>query len=266
MLEELFRATEGCVGRAASAAKAVMQGLHRVQSSLESGDLRRVRKALTDLEGTNQQLVESLKGMQDASSFDEEAYLSSPGFSQEIVSLAAERNIQVLAVDGALYSYPVTITPVSRDRAVLINGKRDSRLRPSVIVEAIAVAQKEPVRFKPQAFLESLHAAYKLLRARGTPTDSVLPLIKVYEVFTLLPEQWRKYTKQEFAQDVYLLDRSGVTQTKSGERVSFPASTGTRSIADTLATLSETGEERRYYGIAFEMAQETQTSVPTRMG
>ena len=261
MLEEMFRTAEEHVSRATSAARSLVQGLQRIQASLKDGDLRRARKALADLEATKLMVTGSLASIHDVFSLDEEAYLSSPGFLEEVVMFARQQGIQVFTADGALYSYPISITVASKEKALAINGKRDQRLRPSLIVGAIVAAQKEPVRFKPQAFLESLYSAYKHLCASGAPADSgtVIPLVKIYELLTLLPEQARKYTKPEFAQDVYLLDKSGVTRTKSGERLSFPASTGTRSIADTLATLSETGEQKRYYGIAFELSQGVQT-------
>jgi hypothetical protein len=56
---------------------------------------------------------------------------------------------------------------------------------------------------------------------------------------------------EDFSRDVYLLDKSGVPMTKDGARVSFPASTGTRTPHASLSVVTETGEQVRYYGISF---------------
>jgi hypothetical protein len=70
-----------------------------------------------------------------------------------------------------------------------------------------------------------------------------------------MPGQAREYSKQEFARDIYLLDRSGVTRTRRGYVVSFPASTGARSATSTLRIVTEGGQEKVYYGIAFAQAE-----------
>ena len=49
----------------------------------------------------------------------------------------------------------------------------------------------------------------------------------------------------------YLLDRGGVTTTRRGLRVSFPASTGARSAGSALRVVTEGGQEKVYYSIAF---------------
>jgi hypothetical protein len=76
----------------------------------------------------------------------------------------------------------------------------------------------------------------------------------VYELLTLLPGQAREYSGHEFARDIYLLDRSGLTETRDGFVVSFPASTGTKSAGGRITAITENGQERRYWGIAFTRA------------
>ncbi|MEK7820977.1 MAG: hypothetical protein AAB543_07700, partial [Pseudomonadota bacterium] len=49
----------------------------------------------------------------------------------------------------------------------------------------------------------------------------VVPLTTVYESLTLLPGTSAEYGPSDFARDLYLLDRSGVSQTKGGARVSL---------------------------------------------
>ena len=75
---------------------------------------------------------------------------------------------------------------------------------------------------------------------------------QVYTVLTLLPGQSKDYTKQEFARDLYLLDRSGVS-TVGARRLRWAASTGTKQ-AGVLTTVAASGQQQRYWGIAFEDA------------
>jgi hypothetical protein len=77
------------------------------------------------------------------------------------------------------------------------------------------------------------------------------PLIRVYELLTLQPGATRDYSRQEFARDIYLLDRGGVTTTRRGYIVSFPASTGARSAGASVRVVTEGGQEKVYHGIAF---------------
>jgi len=85
-------------------------------------------------------------------------------------------------------------------------------------------------------------------------TGRAIPLLDIYELFTMLPGQSRDYSKQEFARDIYLLDSSNVTATKSGAEIRFAASTGTKA-GRVISIIDERGEERKYYAVSFTAAQ-----------
>jgi hypothetical protein len=145
------------------------------------------------------------------------------------------------------------------ERAVLVDKKRERRLRPSVLVAHLQELQKKPQRFRSEAFLEALFNAYSTVvdATAGRRKDdlvgqgTVVRLLDIYNLLTLLPGQSRDYSRQEFARDVYLLDQSGVRTTRRGFTVSFPASTGTRSQANVLRVITQSGQEKTYFGIAF---------------
>src|SRR5665811_1932663 len=81
---------------------------------------------------------------------------------------------------------------------------------------------------------------------------AVVRLLDVYGVLTLLPGQTKDYSKQEFARDLYLLDQSGLTAlVGAGRRLRWAASTGTRQPG-VLTTVARSGQQQRYWGIAFE--------------
>jgi hypothetical protein len=116
--------------------------------------------------------------------------------------------------------------------------------------------QRRPPRFRSEAFLESLFQAYSILVERRGPDQvdagHTEPLLRIYELLTLQPGAAREYSRQEFARDIYLLDRGGVTTTRRGGYVvSFPASTGARSAGGSVRVVTEGGQEKVYYGIAF---------------
>ena len=139
----------------------------------------------------------------------------------------------------------------------MIDRTRERRLRPTVLVSHLKELQRRPPRFRPEAFLEALHDAYSAIvaRGRGRPAEgTVVKLLDVYALFTLLPGQSKEYSRQEFARDIYLLDQSGVTTTRRGAVVSLPASTGTRSASSTIKVITQDGQEKAYFGLAFTAA------------
>jgi hypothetical protein len=163
--------------------------------------------------------------------------------------------VRVYEQDERLYSYPSLVRVLPEEPAVLIDRARERRLRPSVLVAHLRDLQKRPPRFKPEAFLETLFDAYQVLVARRGKDlfgeGIVVKLVDVYDLLTLLPGASKEYSKQEFARDVYLLDRSGVIRTRKRYAVSFPGSSGTRSTGGAIRMITERGEEQVYYGIAF---------------
>lgn len=152
--------------------------------------------------------------------------------------------------DERLLCYPSLIRVVPGDAAVEVDRRRERQLRPSVLVAALAAAQDRPPRFKAEPFLESLAGAYELLAARDGKPDPVLRLDAVWGVLTLLPGQARDYTRPEFARDLYLLDQSAVTTTRTGRTLRWHASTGTRG-AGVLTTVARSGQQQRYWGVSF---------------
>ena len=189
--------------------------------------------------------------------FDAEAYLSNGLFTQELLRTARAMGVRLHEQDERLYCYPALIRIDAKERAVLIDKTRERRLRPTVLVSHLRDLQKRPPRFRPDAFLESLFEAYTAIAERQGKAlldGVVVRLSDVYDLFTLLPGQSRDYAKQEFARDIYLLDQSGVATTKKGHRVSFPASTGTRTASGLLRVVTQNGQEKVYYGIAFHRA------------
>jgi hypothetical protein len=246
-LEAALASTQVDAEAVLKASAALSRELKKVRSSAVTGQVRDLRKALDAAVTLSAELAEATRRAQSGFEVDEVDYLSSGGYAKELLALAAVRGVAMFEEDERLLCYPSLLRLLPGDAAVEIDRRREKRLRPSVVVDALAAAQQRPPRFKAETFLESLAGAYALLAQDG---PGVQRLIDVWDVLTLLPGQAKDYTKPEFARDLYLLDQSGVTATKSGRTLRWHASSGTRG-ASVLTTVAKTGQQQRYWGVSF---------------
>jgi len=254
-LEEALAKTESDADAAFKAATTTVSSLKKFRAAAHSGDLRELRKTIEAADQAITALRQQFANAKEGWDFDEEAYLSGRDFLSEILQTAKQMGVKVFEQDDRLNCYPFLIRILPKERSVLIDKAREKRLRPSVLVSHLKDLQNKPVRFKPETFLDCLFAAYsQAVAARGEDlfgTGVVVKLRDIYESLTLLPGQSKEYSLQEFARDIYLLDQSRVARTKKGLVVSFPASTGTKSTPSPITVITQSGHEKKYYGIAF---------------
>lgn len=249
-LEAALAAAQAQVETAARAAGVVARELKKARAGAVTGQVRELRKALDAAVTAGDELADAVRQAQSSYDFDETAHLSSGGYAKELLATAAEQGVAMFEEDDRLLCYPSLLRVLPGDAAVEVDRRRERRLRPSVVVAALAAAQARPPRFKAEPFLESLAAAYALLAEKEGKPDPVLRLDAVWGVLTLLPGAAREYSRPEFARDLYLLDQSGVTTTKAGRTLRWHASSGTRG-AGVLTTVAKTGQQQRYWGVSF---------------
>lgn len=259
-LEDALARTETAADAALTAAAQLTRALRRLRASAQAGNLRDLRAAIATAETAAVRADAETRAAAASWQLDEDAYFASGRFAEELLDAARAGGLQLFERDERLYSYPVLVRVVPAERSVFIDRSRERRIRPSVLIEHLREIQGRPPRFRPEAFLESLFVAYGYL-ARRQGADQLdghytARLVEVYELLTLMPGAARDYSRQEFARDLYLLDRSGVTTTRRGYTVSFPSSTGARSPAASLRVVTESGQEKVYYGIAFTRTAE----------
>jgi len=254
-LEAALAETEAAAEQALVAAAQLTQTLRRLRTSAQVGNLRDLRAMLSAVEQAAGRASDQAAEAAGSWTLDDAAYLSSGRFTQEVLAAAQSSGLQLFERDDRLYCYPVLVRVAPADRSVFVDQARERRIRPSVLVDHLREIQRKPPRFRSEAFLESLFGAYSFLVLQHGPNalddGNVEQLSKVYEMMTLRPGASREYSRQEFARDIYLLDRGGVTTTRRGYVVSFPASTGARSPAGLVRVVTESGQEKVYYGIAF---------------
>ena len=231
---------------------AALREAKKLETAAAGGMLRELRSGLDVAPKLADQASRAVADLRDAWTFDEQAYFAGGGFRAEVLAVAAEQGVQAFEADDRILSYPAIVQVSPSDSTVLIDKKKDRRVRPSVLVKTLKALQARPPRFKAEAYLESLATAYDLTVAHGgVRPGSTVKLVDVYAVLTVLPGSARDYTKQEFARDLYLLDQSGETVTRDGRTLGLPASALTRG-SGVLTTVARTGQAKVYAGISFE--------------
>jgi len=254
-LEQALAEIEEQAGDLVKTTKQVMASFKKIKDAAKVGDLLKLRKLLEEGKSGTLKLGCDFVKTQERLNFDEASYLAGKDFRQELLTTAQQMGVNLYEHDGCLFSYPVLLKILHKERAVSIDRMRDSCLRPSVLVKRLKEVQNKPLRFKPQIFLEMLYTAYSIVVAgRGKHLigkGMVIPLLELYQLLTLLPWQASEYTRQEFGRDVYLLDKMGTITTKNDHRANFHASTGVRDVSRTLTVIAQGGREKTYYGISF---------------
>ena len=250
-LEQALATIEARTESTLRAEATVSRELKKARKAAAAGQVRELKRALEAAGQLAKQAAEAAADLRDRWTFDEERHLAGGGFTKEVLALAAEAGVAAFEEDQRILAYPSIMRILPAETAIEIDKKRDRAIRPSVVVAKLQALQDRPPRFKAEAFLEALVKAYDLAAAsRGRARGATVKLTEVYEVLTMFPGQAREYSKQEFARDLYLLDQSRVTKTKSGRTLSLPASTLTKTTP-VFTTVTKKGQQKVYAGISF---------------
>jgi hypothetical protein len=166
-----------------------------------------------------------------------------------LLAHAERAGLAIFDQEGVLSSYPSLVRTLPRQQAVSIDRKPHRQVRPSHLVTHLKELQNREPKLSIERFAEMLHAAYRLL---APEPGAMVRLMEIHHALTLLPGSARDYGVQEFARDVYLLDRSGHDRTKSGAQIRLSAgATSARDRRNLLLVVTRDGVEKSYYGIEF---------------
>lgn len=258
--EEGFAAAEGAalsVQKTLNDAQAIARQLRKAGQEGNIAAFRRHSERLESIVNLIRQEVANASAAWPFTGDTEREYLEDE-YAEELKEEARKKGVEVFDRDGRLIAHPLVVRILPGERAVRIDRRQSSTIRPTKVVADLAKLQKSPPRFRPQPFLESLYEAYLALSRPDTAdrlklgeVGQVIRLDKMYNLFTGLPGTRRDYGLLDFARDLYALQNSGVREARSGARVSFPASTGTRTPRDSISFVGPQGESVIYYGIQF---------------
>jgi hypothetical protein len=250
-LEEALQLAERDADAAIKALDAALKAAKKAKAAAALGLVRDLQQAMEAAVGLADQAGSTVRDIRQGWQFDVVEWFSSGDYAKELLAAAGEAGVQAFESDDRILCYPAILQVSATEAALLIDKKKDRRTRPSVVVGHLAALQQRPAKFKSDAFIETLAAAYDLVVAsNGLRPGAPARLVDVHDVLTLLPGAARDYTRQEFARDMYLVDQSGKVDTKDGRRMSLPASAMTRSGA-VLKTVTRTGQVKIYAGLAF---------------
>ena len=251
-LEEALQSLERDADAALKALGAAVKETKRAKAAAAAGQIRQLQTAMDNAAGLADTAAAAVGDVRSGWRFDVGRWFASGEYAKELLAAAAEAGLKAFESDERILSYPAVVQVSPADTTVVVDKKRERGIRPSVVVAHLADLQQRPPKFKPEAFLASLAGAYDLVvGAKGTRMGAPVKLVDVHRVLTLLPGAARDYTRQELARDLYLLDQSGVVDTKDGRRLSLPASAMTRNTAGVLTTVTKAGQTKVYAGISF---------------
>ena len=244
--------------RAANSLASLARQMHRAAREGNIGNMRRCADRMLSSVKLVRQEVDNAANAWPFDDAQEEQYLRD-SYTDELKKAAAASHLRIDERDGRLISHPSVVRILAGEKVVRVDRRRVSALRPTKLIALLLSNQQRRPRFRPETFLEALYKAYSMLAGRertdrllnDRETGPVIPLLRIYEVFTSLPGSSRDYDQTDFARDLFFLESSNVRQVKSGARVSFPASTGTRRASGTLSFVGPDGELVIYYGIQF---------------
>jgi len=254
--ERAFSEAERSAAAAAKAGSAIVAAAKQMQKAAQEGDIAKLRKAaerLSTATDSARQDVANAKTAWPLSEAEEKEYLTD-SYEQELLEEAARAGLTIYSRDARLLAFPSIIQLLPSELAIRVDRKRVLAIRPSHLVRTLIANQTRRQRFPVEQFVEALYSAYRIIAGKGG-LGSVVLLTDVYQAFTLQPGSARDYDKSDFARDIFMLDRSGLTRTRSGARLSLPASTGTRGGGSNVFTfVAPDGEVVKYYGLEFAEA------------
>ena len=258
--EEGFAATERAADSVLRALGDVSRLARQLQRDAKAGNIAAIRRGTARLEESLSLIRQQVGNAAQAWPFapeEELAYLQDQ-YASELRGEANKKGLQLFERDGRLIVHPSMVRVLPGERAVEVNRRQTSAIRPSKIMVDLEKLQNSPPRSNPQQFLQSLYDAYLELSGRNTSDQlglgqvgQVVRLARIYSLWTGRPGTRREYSQLDFARDLYNVETSGVREVRSGARVSFPASTGTRNPRGTISFVGPSGETVLYYGIQF---------------
>ena len=258
--EQGFRDAERAAGSTLKSATDLVKIARQLHKAAKDGNIAAIKRTQSRLDDALGNLRQAVGNAVESWPFDdgeEEQYLKD-SYTTELRRAASEQGLEIHERDGQLISYPSIVRILPGERAVRIDRKKVSTIRPSYLTGILLQNQEKPGRYPAGRFLEALYQVYSELAKedssdrlmKGSP-GRVVPLARIYRLFTSMPGSGRDYTPMDFARDLYQLETSGVTKTKSGATVSFHAAAATRGTKGVFTFVGPKGQDVQYYGVRF---------------
>ncbi len=258
--EQAFSDTERAAESTRKSAAELVKQAKALERAANTGNITAIRRAqdrLNDIERELRQKVVNCTASWPFRDEEEKQYLNDH-YDAELRYVAKGMGLNIYERDGLLISHPSIVRVLPEKRAVRVDRKQISTIKPSHVTSLLLENQQKTNRYQSSRFLETLYSVYseivsgessgRLVKSSGR----VVPLNKIYRLLTALPGIRREYDRSDFTRDLYALDADGPQRTRKGAVVSLPASTGTRRrSSDLFSFIGPDGHAVEYYGIRF---------------
>ena len=154
--EEAFDNATKVADLALKANQDLLKQLRRLRKASQDGNITAVKREQGRLSEALSKVSEAVSDASVAWSYDdgeEVQYLrADDGYAAELRRVASEKGLVIRERDGQLICHPFIVRIIPGERAVRIDKKKVSAIRPSHLTEVLVKAQKSPPRYRPQSF------------------------------------------------------------------------------------------------------------------
>ena len=257
--EQAFSDTERAADSALKSAADLMRQTRALKKAAQTGNIAAVRRSQDRLDEALGALRQEMVNAISSWPYDDEEerqYLDDK-YASELRHAAEKVGLDIFERDGNLISHPSIVRILPGERAVRVDRKKVSNIRPSHLADFLLANQNKSSGFRPNRFLESLYTVYSDIvsgESSGRMVEGpglVVPLVRIYKLLTSLPGASREYDRSDFARDLYILDANGPHRTRRGALVSFHAAAGAKIPRDLFYFIGPDGQSVVYYGIRF---------------
>lgn len=229
-------------------AAATVSAQKKIVKAVETGNLNEAKKNLASLKETAAMLIQQAEALEEGmASFDVQDYFVSGDFTEQLLELCQEKDIDVKGEKGVYEMFPYKIRIVGdaeRPGEVWMDRKKIQSCRPAYVADTVKKGQEKlfAAKFDAASFLTELAEAYRLTCLKdGARIGSTQNLTKIYRQMVPMARARKEYDMQAFALDLSRAYATGTEAwvTKTGERCKF----GTGREGSGIRVLSSTGIE-----------------------
>jgi len=257
--ENAFSITEGTAATTLRATNNLASLIKQMQKAAQQGNITALKRSIERLKeslGIVQTEIQNASNVWMMTEDAEDAYLAN-NYIAELHEISKQSGLQLFERDGTVVAYPSKLVVLPKEKAIRLDGKKVSTIRPSYLVKLLLDNQQKKTRSNSQQFLESLYKVYRklagsnIIKTRLIPAESVIALTDIYEILTALPGLTREYDRMDFARDLYFLDHSGLKETRNGSGLNLDVGTGAKTGKGTFIFVDQNGEDQKYHSIQF---------------
>ena len=167
-LEQAFSDTEKAAEAALKMARGLGSQARTLEKAAKSGNIVTIKREQIKLAESLNSLQQELQNAASSWPFSDEEveqYLSEQ-YTEELQNAAASVGVKIYERDGNLISYPSLVRVLPREKAVRVDRKKNSAIRPSYLAALLLKNQTKTSGFSSARFLESLYTVYSEVLSR----------------------------------------------------------------------------------------------------